>query len=170
VILLAMLVETAASLAGPWPLKIIIDNVVGSHKMSPWLDHLVRPLLEGGGKLQVAGLAAPAFVVIAILGAIATYVDNYYAESVGQWVANDLRLRTYHHLQRLSLGYYDTHQPGNLLSTMTTDIQTLQGFASSSTLDILVDMLTIVAMRGLIFWLNWDFTLIAVAVTYVGDR
>jgi subfamily B ATP-binding cassette protein MsbA len=41
VILLAMLVETVASLAGPWPLKIIIDNVVGSHKMSPWLDHAI---------------------------------------------------------------------------------------------------------------------------------
>lgn len=66
IILLAMLVETAMSLAGPWPLKIIIDNVVGSHKMSPWLDHLVRPMLDGGGKLQVAGLAALAFVVIAL--------------------------------------------------------------------------------------------------------
>src|SRR5208337_1044789 len=131
----------------------------------PWLDHLVRPMLDGGGRLQVAGLAALAFVVIAVLGAIATYIDNYYTESVGQWVANDLRLRTYHHLQRLSLGYYDTHQTGNLLSTMTTDIQTIQGFASSSTLNILVDLLTIVAMLGIMFWLNWDFTLIAVAVT-----
>jgi len=165
VILLAMLVETAMSLAGPWPLKIIIDNVVGNHKMTPWLDHLIRPMLDGGGRLQVAGLAALAFVVIALLGAIATYIDNYYTESVGQWVANDLRLRTYHHLQRLSLGYYDTHQTGNLLSTMTTDIQTIQGFASSSTLDILVDIFTIIAMLGLMFWLNWDFTLIALAVT-----
>jgi subfamily B ATP-binding cassette protein MsbA len=165
IILLAMMVETAMSLAGPWPLKIIIDNVVGHHKMSPWLDDLVRPMLDGGGRLQVAGLAALAFVVIALLGAIATYIDNYYTESVGQWVANDLRMRTYHHLQRLSLGYYDTHQTGNLLSTMTTDIQTIQGFASSSTLDILVDIFTIVAMLGLMFWLNWDFTLIALAVT-----
>jgi subfamily B ATP-binding cassette protein MsbA len=33
-ILLAMLVETAMSLAAPWPLKIILDNVVGDHKMS----------------------------------------------------------------------------------------------------------------------------------------
>ena len=165
VILLAMLVETAMSLAGPWPLKIIIDNVVGSHRMSPWLDHLVRPMLEGGGKLQVAGLAALAFIVIAVLGAIASYIDNYYTESVGQWVANDLRLKTYHHLQRLSLSYYDSHQTGNLLSTMTTDIQTVQGFASSSTLNILVDLFTIVAMLGLMFWLNWDFTLIALAVT-----
>src|SRR5271165_2499298 len=165
IILLAMLVETAMSLAGPWPLKIIIDNVVGSHKMSPWLDHMVRPMLDGGGRLQVALLAAVACVVIALLGAIATYIDNYYTESVGQWVANDLRMRTYQHLQRLSLGYYDSHQTGNLLSTMTTDIQTIQGFASSSTLNILVDLLTIVAMLGLMFWLNWDFTLIAVAVT-----
>jgi ABC-type multidrug transport system fused ATPase/permease subunit len=165
IILLAMLVETAMSLAGPWPLKIIIDNVIGSHKLSPWLERFVRPMLDGGAKLQVAGLAALAFIVIALVGAIASYIDNYYTESVGQWVANDLRMRTYHHLQRLSLGYYDSHQTGNLLSTMTTDIQTIQGFASSSTLNILIDLLTIVAMLGLMFWLNWDFTLIALAVT-----
>ena len=106
-----------------------------------------------------------AFVLIAIIGAIASYIDNYYTESVGQWVAHDLRMRTYHHLQRLSLGYYSTHETGTILSTLTTDIQTIQGFASSSTLSILVDMLTIVCMLGLMFWLNWDFTLIAIAVT-----
>src|SRR5580704_6305530 len=165
IILLAMMVETAMSLEAPWPLKVIIDNVVGSHKLPHWLDQMVRPMLEGGGKLQVAGLAALAVVIIAVLGALASYIDNYYTESVGQWVANDLRMRTYHHLQRLSLGYYDSHQTGNLLSTMTTDIQTIQGFASSSTLNILVDLFTIVAMLGLMFWLNWDFTLIALAVT-----
>jgi ABC-type multidrug transport system fused ATPase/permease subunit len=165
IILLAMMVETAMSLAAPWPLKVIIDNVVGSHKLPHWLDQMVRPMLEGGGKMQVAGLAALAVIVIALLGALATYIDNYYTESVGQWVANDLRLRTYHHLQRLSLGYYDTHQTGTLLSTITTDIQTIQGFASSSTLNIFVDLLTIVSMLGLMFWLNWDFTMIAVGVT-----
>ncbi|HZM10300.1 MAG TPA: ABC transporter transmembrane domain-containing protein, partial [Candidatus Limnocylindrales bacterium] len=131
IILLAMMVETAMSLAGPWPLKIIIDNVIGSHKLPHWLDQAVRPMLEGGGKLKVAALAALATEIIALLGALASYIDNYYTESVGQWVANDLRLRTYHHLQRLSLAYYDTHQTGTLLSTITTDIQTIQGFASS---------------------------------------
>ncbi|MFZ0314109.1 MAG: ABC transporter ATP-binding protein, partial [Candidatus Korobacteraceae bacterium] len=165
IILLAMLVETAMSLASPWPLKVIIDNVVGSHKLPHGLDEIVRPMLEHGNKLRVAGLAALAFVIIALLGALASYIDNYYTESVGQWVANDLRLKTYHHLQRLSLGYYNTHETGTLLSTITTDIATIQDFASSSTLNILVDMLTIVSMLGLMFWLNWDFTMIAVAVT-----
>jgi ABC-type multidrug transport system fused ATPase/permease subunit len=165
IILLAMLVETVMSLAGPWPLKIIIDNVVGSHKLPAAVDEIIRPMLAHDNKLRVAALAAVVFVLIALLGALASYIDNYYTASLGQWVAHDLRLRTYHHLQRLSLGYYDTHQTGALLSTITTDIQTIQGFASSSTLNILIDLLTIVLMLGLMFWLNWDFTLIALAVT-----
>ena len=164
-IFLAMLVETAMSLATPWPLKVIIDSVVGNDKLAPWLHRLVGQLLESGGRLQVAVIAAAAFVLIAVIGAIASYIDNYYTESVGQWVAHDLRMRTYHHLQRLSLGYYGTHETGTILSTLTTDIQTIQGFASSSTLSIMVDLLTIICMLGLMFWLNWDFTLIALAVT-----
>jgi ABC-type multidrug transport system fused ATPase/permease subunit len=160
-----MLVETVMSLATPWPLKIILDNVIGSHKLAPWLHHLIGPMLENGSRLQVAFLAAVAFVLIAALQSIASYIDNYYTENVGQWVAHDLRMRMYEHLQRLSLGYYSTHETGTILSTITTDIQTIEGFASSSTLDILVDLLTIVCMLGLMFWLNWDFTLIAIAVT-----
>ena len=165
IILLAMLVETAMSLATPWPLKVILDNVVGHHKMSPWLADLLHPWMDGRHQMHIAALAAIAFVIIAVLGAIASYIDNYYTESVGQYVAHDLRMRTFHHLQRLSLGYYNTHQTGTMLSTITTDIQTIQGFASSSTLNILVDLLTIVCMLVLMFWLEWDFTLIAVGVT-----
>jgi ABC-type multidrug transport system fused ATPase/permease subunit len=165
IILMAMLVQTAMSVAGPWPLKIILDNVVGSHKLAPWLADFLRPILDGGSKMQIAAAAALAVVFIALLGAIASYVANYYTTSVGQWVANDLRLRTYHHLQQLSLSYYDSHQTGTLLSTITSDVQTIQGFASSSTLGIVVDLFTIVAMLFIMFRLNWDFTLIALAVT-----
>jgi subfamily B ATP-binding cassette protein MsbA len=165
IILVAMLVETAMSLAAPWPLKIILDNVVGDKKMAPWMHDLLRPLLESGSRLHIALVAAGLYVAIATLAALASYIDNYYTESAGQWVAHDLRMRMYNHLQRLSLGYYNTHQTGTILSTITSDISTIQGFASGSTLDILIDMLTIVSMLGLMFWLNWDFTLIAVAVT-----
>jgi ABC-type multidrug transport system fused ATPase/permease subunit len=165
IILAAMLIETIMSLAAPWPLKIILDSVVGNHKLEPWFHPFFGSIAEHGSKLHFAAMAAFAFVLISVTGAVASYIDNYFTESVGQYVAHDLRLRMYHHLQKLSLGYYNTHQTGTILSTITTDIQTIQGFASSSTLDILVDLLTIVCMLGLMFWLNWDFTLIAVAVT-----
>lgn len=165
VILLVMIAQTAMSVAEPWPLKIVLDNVIGSHKLPLWLDHLLSPVLGRGTKMQIAFAAAIAAIVIASLGALASYVAHYYTTSVGQWVANDLRMRTYHHLQQLSLSYYDTHQTGSLLSTITADVQTIQSFASSSTLDIAIDALTIVGMLFIMFWLNWDFTLIAVAVT-----
>jgi subfamily B ATP-binding cassette protein MsbA len=164
-ILAAMLVETAMSLATPWPLKIILDNVVGHHQMAPWLHHLIEPFVLEGDKMHLAVVAALLYVLIAVIAAVASYLDNYFTESVGQWVANDLRVKTYHHLQRLSLGYYNTHQTGTLLSTITADVQTIQNFASSSTLNILIDLLTIVSMLVLMFYLNWDFTLIALAVT-----
>jgi ABC-type multidrug transport system fused ATPase/permease subunit len=167
VILMAMTVETLMSLAGPWPLKIILDNVVGSHRLPKWFDHFLGPVVTGlgPGKMKIAAVAALTAVFIAVIGSIASYIDNYYTESVGQWVAHDLRMRTFHHLQRLSLAYYDSHQTGTLLSTITDDILTIQNFASSATLGILVDLLTIVGMLGLMFWLNWDFALMAVGVT-----
>jgi len=165
IILIAMLVQTAMSVAGPWPLKIILDNVVGTHKLSPEMTHLLGPLLRGEGKMKIAEAAAIAAVVIALIGATMSYIANYFTTSVGQWVANDLRIKTYHHLQQLSLQYYDTHETGTLLSTVTADVQTIQGFASSATLGIIVDMFTIIAMLIVMLWLNWDFTLIAVAIT-----
>jgi ABC-type multidrug transport system fused ATPase/permease subunit len=81
VIFLAMLVETAMSLATPWPLKIILDNVVGDHKLSPRLHQLIGPLIENGSRVHFAVLAAAVFVLIAVIGAIASYIDNYYTES-----------------------------------------------------------------------------------------
>jgi subfamily B ATP-binding cassette protein MsbA len=164
IILAAMVVETIASLAAPWPLKIVLDSVVGHHPLPLWLADLLGPSVVDH-KLALAAAAAVGVVIIAAAGAIAGYIDNYYTESVGQWVANDLRLKVYRHLDRLSLAYYDAHQTGTLLSTITTDIGTVQSFASSSTLGILVDILTIFGMIGIMFWLDWDYTLIAVGVT-----
>jgi len=101
IILAAMFVETAMSLATPWPLKIILDNVVGHHKLAPWLDRLFGPMLESGSRLHVAAMAALIYILITVIGAVASYIDNYYTENVGQWVAHDLRMRMYHHLHKL---------------------------------------------------------------------
>ncbi len=164
IVFVAMMVETAASIAAPWPLKVVLDNALGHDKLPAWLAW-VHDLGIDRDTMGLALFAALAAITIAILDAIADYIDNYYTESVGQWVAHDLRIRIYDHLHRLSLGYYSTHQTGTLLSTLTSDVSTVQDFASSATLSIIVDMMTIVGMLVIMFWLNWDFALIAVGVT-----
>lgn len=164
IVFAAMMVEIAMSLAAPWPLKLVLDDALGHHRLPDWALW-AHNLGIGHHTMGVALFAALATLAIAIVGAIATYIDNYYTTSIGQWVANDLRIRIYAHLHRLSLGYYDSTKTGTLMSTITGDVSTVQGFASSSTLGIIVDLVTIVFMVGLMFWLDWDFTLIAIGVT-----
>jgi ABC-type multidrug transport system fused ATPase/permease subunit len=159
-----LLVQIAMGLAAPWPLKVVLDSVVANHPLPSWLHGLLQPILGGEGKMHIAGLAAIMVIVIAVVAAVATYVANYLTETVGQRIGNDLRTRAYHHLQQLSLNYFDTHRVGPILSTLTDDVDTIQDFASASTLGIATDLLTIVGMMGLMLWLQWDFTLVALAV------
>ena len=163
IILFAMLLEALIGLAVPWPLKIIIDNVIGHHPL-PGLLRWMDVLFPAENIIQLAAVAAISFIAITAIGALAGYLDNYYNEKVAQYVANDLRKKMYHHLQHLSLSYYDSHQTGKLLSTITADVATIQDFASSTLLTILVDALTIAGMIGIMFYLNSDFTLVALAV------
>jgi len=167
IVFVAMLVEIAMSLAAPWPLKLVIDDALGNHHLPHWLAWAHEYAGFGKHTLGVALFAGVATLAIAAIGAVAGYVDNYFTTSAGQWVANDLRLRIYEHLHRLSLRYYDHAKIGALTSTITSDVATIQDFASSSTLQIVIDLLTIFFMVGLMFWLDWDFTLIAVAFTPV---
>jgi ABC-type multidrug transport system fused ATPase/permease subunit len=164
VIFLAMMLETLTSLASPWPLKVILDNVIGHHKLPGWMNWIGLNA-AGIDKMSLAAAAAIAVIIIALIGSVAGYIDNYYTESVAQYVANDLRQKIYHHLQRLSLEYFDTHQIGNMLNTITDDVNTIQNFASATLLTILVDAMTIIGMLGLMLYLNWDFALIAIGIT-----
>jgi ATP-binding cassette subfamily B protein len=159
----AMLLQTGASLLQPWPLKVVLDSALGDHALPHFLDRLHD--VVGHHKAGTITVAALATVVIALLDGSASYVGSYLTTSVGQWLAHDLRRKLYHHLQRLSLTYYDNHRLGNILSTITDDIDNVQTFFSSSVLSIVVDSTTIVGMFAVMLWLDWEFALIAMAVT-----
>lgn len=164
ILAVAMLVQMAASLAAPWPLKIIIDDVVGDHRPPGWV-RLLLPLLGGSDKAHIAAAAGLVTVLIAVATGAAMYATSYFTETLGQHVGNDLRVRLYHQLQKLSLAYYDTNRVGTILSTLTSDVQTIQGFASTATLNVLTNTLTLVGMVVVMMLCRWDFALIAVAIT-----
>src|SRR5271170_2382342 len=107
IVLAAMLAEIAMSLAAPWPLKLVLDDALGNHKLPDWLAW-AHDYGIGRDTLGVALFAGLSTLFIAVVGAIATYIDNYYTASIGQWVANDLRIRIYAHLHELSLRFFDT--------------------------------------------------------------
>lgn len=165
VILAAMLVQTVMSLAAPWPLKIVIDTVIGNQRQPEWINWLLTMLGGAAHKGHIAVAAGIATVLIAVVTGAAMYAVSYFTESLSQSIGNDLRVRLYSHLQQLSLAYYDTTRVGTILSTLTSDVQTIQSFASTATLNIVTNTLTVVGMIVVMLLCRWDFTLIAVAVT-----
>lgn len=155
--------EGVANLLEPWPLKIVLDNVLKSKPASGWLNTWILSTF-GSDKLGVLKFAALAVLVIAIVGAACSYLEKYVTTSVGQWVTHDLRRTLYSHIQRLSLAYHDHKQTGDLISRVTGDIDAIQSFIVSGLLDAMINSLTLVGMLGVMLYLNWKFTLIALSV------
>jgi subfamily B ATP-binding cassette protein MsbA len=161
---LAVLGETATDLLEPWPLKIVFDHIFGTKKMPPWMSSLLGSTF-GVSKSGILYLAVAAVLVIAFIGAVSAYAEKYLTTSVGQWVMHDLRRALYHHIQRLSLAYHDRKSTGDLISTVTADIDAIQDFISQALLGIVVSILTLVGMLAVMFYIDWRFTLIALSVT-----
>jgi ATP-binding cassette, subfamily B, bacterial len=159
----AVLVEGAASLAEPWPLKIVLDHVLKSKPGNTGLGRLIM-LVAGPDKVAVLKFAALAVMVIAIIGAAAAYTERYLTTRIGQYVMHDLRQTLYSHIQRLSLDYHDRKQTGDLISRLTSDIDAIQNFIASGLLSAMMSSLTLAGMMAVMFYLNWRFTLIALSV------
>ena len=161
---IAVLGEAGTDLLEPWPLKIVFDYVFGAKQMPAWMSGLLHATV-GLNKVAILHFAVLAVIVIALLGALSSYGEKYLTTSVGQWVMHDLRRVLYHHIQRLSLAYHDQKPTGDLISTVTADIDSIQDFISQALLGVVVNVLTLVGMLIVMFYLNWRFTLIALSVT-----
>src|SRR5258706_2770793 len=154
--------ESLTHLLEPWPLKIVFHHVFGSKRLPDWLAGAVGWL--GSDKLSILNFVVLAVLLIAICGALSSYFEKYLTTSVGQWVMHDLRRVLYSHIQRLSLSFHDHKRTGDLISRVTSDIDAVQNLISTVLLGILVNMLTLVGMILVMFYLNWEFTLIALLV------
>lgn len=159
---IAVIGESVTDLLEPWPLKIVFDYVFGSKRMTGWLVGPVSWI--GTDKVAILNFAVLAVLVIAVFGALSSYCEKYLTTSVGQWVMHDLRRVLYSHIQRLSLSFHDQKRTGDLISRVTSDIDAVQNLISSVLLGLLVNVLTLVGMTVVMFYLNWEFTLIALTV------
>jgi ATP-binding cassette, subfamily B, bacterial len=160
----AVLGETLTDVLEPWPVKIVVDNLLQHKRLPNWIGKPVMSLF-GDNQLAILNFAVGAVAAIAIVGAISSYFEKYLTTSVSQWVTHDLRRLLYSHIQRLSLAEYDETRTGDLISRVTSDINAVQDFVNSALLGILVNVLTLVGMIGVMFYINWRFTLIALSVS-----
>jgi ATP-binding cassette subfamily B protein len=161
--LIAAVGEGAANLLEPWPIKVVLDNVLKSQAAHGWLNRLLLTLFHGDRR-SILLFAAMAALAIAIVGALCSYLEKYFTTTVGQWVTHDLRARLYSRMQGLSISFHDQAQTGDLIGRVTGDIDSVQSFVTSGLLSSLINSLTLIGMVGVMFYINWKFTLIALSV------
>ena len=156
---------TAADLLEPWPIKIVLDYALQAKPMPAWMAGIVARI--GGGNLAILNLAVAAVAAIAVAGAASSYLQSYLTTNVGQRVMHDLRRTVYQHIQRLSLAEHDEKRTGDLISRVTSDIDSIQDYVTSALLGIVANVLTLVGIVAIMLYSSWRFTLISLAITPV---
>lgn len=140
--LLAMLVQVGFRLLEPWPIKIVVDAVTvsGASVNTSTITLLV-----------VMGLA----VVLAAAGrAVSNYGATIAFALAGTRAATSVRARVFEHVQRLSLRQHGKIRTGDLVQRMIGDIGRLQEVAVMAGLPLLGNIVTFVAMVGVMLWLD----------------
>ncbi len=93
-----------------------------------------------------------------------SYVQNYLMASVGQRAIADLRRAMFAHLQRLSMDFFSATASGKTMARFTNDLNALQQVIARAPIYIFRDGLTALFQVGFIFYLNWRFALMTMAI------
>ena len=147
-------------LAKPWPVKIVIDGVIGGHPPTwRWLAGLDRGTLLLAACLAQVG-------VFALLGTLSV-TSNYATISVGQRLVNDFRSELYAHLQRLSLAFHSRRQVGDLLYRLTSDTYAIQSLTMNGFFPLLTSVVLLVGMFVVLVRMDAVVTAVALGIVPV---
>ncbi|MEM9152293.1 MAG: ABC transporter ATP-binding protein, partial [Cyanobacteria bacterium P01_F01_bin.3] len=158
---LALVTKVLARLIAPWPLKLIFDFVLVPDAHSAQLDW---PVLRDMGSNMLLAVLAIAIIATALFRAMSAYISLVGLSVAASRIIADIRADLYAHIQRLSLSFHYSAKSGDLITRITSDVNTLRSATVDATLPLIVDTLTLVSMVGVMFWIDWELALIALAV------
>lgn len=104
-------------------------------------------------------------VVIGLAKALFMIGRRFISGRQALGVEYDLRNRLYSHLLRLSFGFYDRHQTGQLMSRATVDLQSVRFFLGYGLIFFFQHVITLVGVTAVMFWYDWRLALISLAIT-----
>lgn len=140
---IAVFIANLLSLALPWAIKIVIDEVVVKK------DFFFLNIL------------ALSLVLILILRFCFGYISEYLVSLVGEKVILNLRSRLYEHLQRLSVKHIENTSSGNIVSGIIGDVDSIKNFLFAGAIDFVYSLLNVLFILGILFVLDYKLTLIS---------
>jgi ATP-binding cassette, subfamily B, bacterial len=161
-----------AGFLGPyrWSLTLSIILAVGSQAASIALVRITQSIIDDAVRPKDERMLWILIGVVAGLGlvkAILMVGRRFISGRQALGVEYDMRNSLYAHLLRLSFGFYDRHQTGQLMSRATVDLQAVRFFLGYGLIFFFQHVLTIVGVTAIMFWTNWVLALVALAITPV---
>jgi ABC-type multidrug transport system fused ATPase/permease subunit len=142
VMFIALLLATGAALAPPYLAGRAIDDGIRADDMNALTIIVI------------------VFVAAAVLNWVATYLQTYLINWVGQRALQDLRIELFQHLQRLSVGFYSRNRAGVLISRITNDVQALDQLVTEGIATLFSATLTLFGTALILVLLDADLALI----------
>ncbi|PWM49930.1 MAG: ABC transporter, partial [Clostridiales bacterium] len=136
-------------------------SVASSLFLEPLIDDYIKPLVlmdnpDFSGLLKAIAILG----VIYLLGIAATLIYSQFMVTISQGILKKVRDEMFAKMQTLSIGFFDTHQHGDLMSRYTNDTDTLRQMISQSIPQVFSSILTIVAVAAAMIYTSWQLTLI----------
>ncbi|HDZ57056.1 MAG TPA: lipid A export permease/ATP-binding protein MsbA [Pseudomonas xinjiangensis] len=149
--ILGFVIFASSQPAMAWMLKFFVDGLAQGESA----EFLGVPLIWG----------FPLFiVVVAVYQGIGSYLGNFFIAKVSLGVVHDLRTDLFNSLLLLPNRYFDLHNSGHLVSRITYNTTMVTGAATDAIKVIFREGLTVVFLFAYLLWMNWQLTLVLMAI------
>jgi ATP-binding cassette, subfamily B, bacterial len=160
---LLVVTVAAADVAGPWPLKIVVDNVLKGKPLGGGPGGLLAPL-AGLHRDALLGAAIGLLLAFVTAGALADYASTRVLNGIGERLTADIRSAIFAHLQRQSLSFHDRQRVGDLTTRITADVDYVQEMLVASLSVLLPNLAVLLGIAAVMLAVDATFALVALAV------
>jgi len=147
ILLVTILLTTGLGLLTPLIFRDLIDNA-----------------LQPPGDAERLNLLALGLVAIPVISGVIRVYQRRINAQIGEGVIYDLRVALFSHLQKMSLRFFTNTKSGELISRLNNDVVDAQRAISSTIVDIITNIITVIATLAVMLTLEWRLTIVGVAV------
>ncbi|HEV2764858.1 MAG TPA: ABC transporter ATP-binding protein, partial [Pyrinomonadaceae bacterium] len=146
------------SLLAPWPLKILVDSVLGDQPLPAVLSSL-----STGNKFLLLGLVVAASLAVTLAADALSVLENYVNTKIDLGMALDFRGDLFRHAQRLSLAFHDRSQSGMLIYAVNFQADSASRLVMTVP-PLAQSVITLVGMFWITFTINRGLALLSLVV------
>jgi len=149
---------------------LFLPLLAGSQLVQPYLlrlaiDRHIAPAAAGEADALVGfGTLLTYFAILLIAELALRFGQIYLMQLAGQRIMHDLRSAVFEHIQNLSMSFFDRNPVGRTMTRVTSDIETLNDLVSQGVVAMARDIVTLIAIIGVMLWIDWRLTLASLVI------